>query len=809
MPVRTFILVLFFAFVCSLIHAQNNTISGAVTNSKAQPVAAATVSLLDAKDSAIISTQASLANGSFAFKQVKAGRYLICITATGYTRYNDTVTLDVKQPFVMFPAIILQDASGVALKAVTVTANKPLVERKIDRTIINTGAMITATGSSVLELLGKSPGVTVDINGGISLYGRGGVLVLMDDKQTYMSGADLAAYLRSLPGSMVERIELMSNPPAKYDASGSAVINIILKKNRMAGFNGNANIGYNQGVYGRTNDALNINYRVKMMNIFGDIGYNGDRNFTHDEISRYYINAGSLLMDGRYQYTANSLNARAGVDYFATPKTTLGVLLTAGTRQRNDYRNFITQAYDAGMKLDSTANGSSVGNYNWHNTGINFNLQHNFDSIGKNVRADIDYIHYSTGGSQISPTSVYFTNQALSSYTKLLNEIPAQVNIWSAKVDYTQPLKNHARLDAGLKSSYVTTNDASNWFNSDGSGFTPDYSKTNRFIYWENINAIYVSAMKEWKRWSVQGGLRIENNISNGHQLGNANVAGSSFTRHNTVSFPTIYILRKLDSSGNSTLVFSYGVRIRRPNYQQLNPFVAYQDKYSYTSGNPLLDPMLNHVFNIEYSYKGIFGMSLAYLHLHNEIYNLTQMAGDTLFTRPQNFGTDYSFNFRPYVSFSPVKAWHIDADVLVFHLVNRGSAYGSTINNSFTSHEFEVNNQFRFNNGWGAELNGFFPGRQGGAQTTNNGFWRIDAGLQKTLLHNQANIRLTASDIFHTVKFHNTTMLPAQMIAYGYTVSDTQRFGISFNYRFGKQANARKRNHNTGGAEDENGRVN
>lgn len=811
------LLVIAVSIFCSSVAGQNagGKINGIVKDAKGTSMGGATVMLLLAKDSSIKKTVAANSEGSFVFKNLGHGTYIITGSFTGYMLYKSAAfTIDDTHETIILPVIVLQAVGNAALKKVVVTTQKKLVEHKIDRTIINVDAMITAAGTNVLEVLGKSPGVTVDLNGGISLYGMGGVLVLIDDKETYMPAQDLAAYLRSLPGSMVDKIELMSNPPAKYDASGRAIINIILKKNRAAGFNGNLNVAYNQGMYGRTSNALNANYRFKQLNIFGNIGYNEDRNFTDENLNRNYIDPGGaagniMLMGSRYKYVAKSVTARAGIDYFSSPHTTFGILLTAGTRPRTENRYFASSEYNAGMKLDSTTTGSTIGDYQSRNLGVNFNFQHKFDSTGKQITADADHIHYYSAGSQVAPTYVYLPGGSLSSYTKLMNTIPADVNILSVKADYTQPLTGNARLDAGFKSSYVITDDASNWFNQVGGTFISDDGKTNHFIYKENTNALYISATKDWKRFSLQGGLRVENTISRGHQLGNINAPDSSFTRRRTIVFPTIYILYKLDSNGNHTIVFSYGVRIRRPNYQQLNPFVAYRDKYSYTGGNPFLNPELNHVFDLAYSYVGAFGISFTYLHVHDNIYNLAQTVGNTICTRPQNFGTDYSFNLRPYVSISPVKGWHLDANALLFHLVHRGNSYGHIISSSITTGELEVNNQFRFNHGWSAELNGFFPGRMGGAQTVNDGFWRLDAGLQKSILHTNGNLRLVLNDIFHTVKFHERTTLPAEMTAVRYSSSDTRRVGVSFSYRFGKQANARKRNHNTGGAEDEQGRVN
>jgi hypothetical protein len=796
--------------------AQNTTgkITGVVKDGQGIPLGGATVTLLKAVDSSVQKTTAANDDGKFVFKNVPQNRYIISASFTGFTTYTSVpLGIDEQHHFITVPVIVLQQAGNNTLRNVVVTSQKKLIERKIDRTIVNVDAMITAAGSNALEVLAKSPGVMVDINGDISLNGIHGILVLIDDRPTYMSAQDLAAYLRSLPGSMLHKIELMTNPPAKYDAAGTAIINIVLKKNRAAGFNGTVTLGYNQGIYARTNNSININYRHNKVNIFGNAGYNTDKNFNNETFNRNFYTTGQLnateLTNSFYKYKSTGGNVRAGLDYFASSKTTFGMLVTAGTRPRNDSRRYNISQYNGDKALDSITNGLTSGTYQWQNESINLNFQHKFDSAGTVVTADVDYVHYHSNGNQFSPYNVYLPNGSIKSTDSIMDILPSAINIWSAKADYTLPLKGNAKIEAGLKSSYVTTDNSTNWFSQTSGVLVPNYTNTNHYIYKENINAAYVTAEKEWKHWAAKAGLRAENTQANGDQLGNVAVPDSSFTKHYTILFPTVYLQRKLGKDGNSSLTFSYGLRVRRPNYQQLNPFLLYRDAYTYSAGNPYLNPSLNHVFNLEYSYKNIFGVSLAYLHIKNDVYNLTQATGQVLITRPENFGTDYSFNIRPYISISPVKGWNLDADFLLFRLVNNGNAYGQIMHNSITTCEVELNNGFRLKNGWSAELNGFFPGRMGGAQNYSNPFWRIDAGLQKTILNGKGNIRASVNDIFHSAVFADNTVIPGVLTAFHTNVTDTRRANISFSYRFGKDANARKRNHNNGGAGDEQGRAN
>jgi len=793
----------------------NNRIGGVITDVETKPVVGATVELLSASDSAIRRTNATNDAGKFNFRNLEDGVYLISITGVGYKRFVSTpVTVDSRHAHILLPAIVLQSARDKVMQEVVVVSKKPLVEHKVDRTIVNVDAMISAAGSSTLDVLSKAPGVTVDINGGVSLNGVGGVLILIDDKPTHLSVQDLAAYLRSLPAGLLDRVELMSNPPAKYDAGGNAIINIILKKNKAGGFNGSISLGYNQWNYARSNDALILNYRYKKVNVFGNVSYGRDMNFNNESFRRYYYNAdGSLnttiLMNSRYTYESNSGMGRAGMDYYASSKTTLGVLFTGGIRPKTERRNYVSNEFDKNALLDSSGTGYINGDYDWKNWGANLNMQHKFNTEGKTLSFDLDYLKFNSNGHLHTPNYVYQPDGSLASENNMMYDLPSDINIYSAKGDYTTPLRKKGRFDAGFKSSFVNTDNSTNWFYEDGGIIAPDFSRSNHFIYKENINAAYISGTREWKRWSAQAGLRVENTQTEGHQLGNVVVPDSSFRKNYTSYFPSFYLSYKLDSAGNHTLKFSYGKRIRRPNYQQLNPFVSYVNKYSYTAGNPYLNPHFNNILELEYSYKHLFGVDLYYLHINNLISNLTQPNGNILINRPANFGVNYSFNIMTYVHFTPVKGWDLSATVIAYHLENKGDAFGTHIDRSITTGFFGINNQFKLNHGWSSELNLFYSGRQGGGQTFNDPMWRLTAAIQKNVFKDKGSIRLIADDIFAGMNYGDKTIIPGQSTAYHTNTTDTRRIGLAFNYRFGKSTNGRKSKHNDGGAEDENRRAN
>lgn len=797
--------------------AQNSAgqISGVVRDLQNKDLDGTTIVLQNEADTTARVIRVAENRGAFAFNNLGNGLYRITCSHVGFQTYRlSHLDIDGVHHVIQLLVIILQTSNDRTLKEVVISAKKPLIEEKIDRTVVNVDAMITAAGSNTLEALSKSPGVIVDANDNISLNGKSNVLVLIDDRPTYMAGQDLAAYLRTLPAGTVDKLELIANPPTRYDASGGAVINIVLKKNRVDGFNGSVNIGYNQGFYGRSNDAMNINFKTRKFNLFSNLSYSLDQNFSKETFDRYFYNIdGSLnsaaLQSSYYKYQANGWNGRLGMDYFASPNTTIGFMVSGNTHPRTDLLNYTDNQYGAGMQHDSIGRGYTSGRYQAQNGGINFNMLHKFDQTETQLTADLDYLHFYNDGDQISPLAVHLADGSLSSNRQYQFLLASAIDIYSGKADYTHPFAGKGQFDAGIKSSYVSTDNQLQWFNQDASGLTPDYSKTNHFRYSENINAAYVNLKKEWARWGVQTGLRIENTNASGHQFSNPAILDSSFSKRYTDLFPSVYISYKLDSTGKNSLVLSYNERIRRPGYQQLNPFVFYRDQYTYTVGNPKLVPYYNQYFTLKYSYKQYIGISGGYSIGNNESQSLTTASGDVFTTRPYNFINNRTYSLVPFFSFDPARWWTFRINAVLLYILNNGSAEAVVIQQRANVHEIETSNELQLGPGWSAELDGFFPGKQtfGQSQGDKAGY-NISGGLRKSVFNGQGSISLNANDLFNTLNLSTRTIGINQVNAFSTRATDGRRVGLAFTYRFGKATNARKRNDN-GSAVDEKDRTN
>ena len=320
--------------VCS--YAQSGgKVTGSIKDGGNQKIIdAASVSLLRAKDSSLVKVAVTDKDGNFSFENLKDGNYLVLATSVGHTKaYSTSFAIGADKLSANVGVLQLVPAEK-ALKEVSVTAKKPLIERKLDRTIVNVDASITSAGNTALEVLEKAPGVSVDKDGNISLKGKSGVIVYLDGRPSYLSGPDLANMLRNMTAAQLDQIEIMTNPPAKYDAAGNAgVINIKTKKNKQFGYNGSITSGYTQGKYARFNEAVSFNYRNSKINFFSNFNYNRNHRGEDLYITRNFREATTKDIKSIFDQTSGMenqrhyYNAKIGADFTLSKKTTVGVVL--------------------------------------------------------------------------------------------------------------------------------------------------------------------------------------------------------------------------------------------------------------------------------------------------------------------------------------------------------------------------------------------------------------------------------------------------------------------------------------------------
>jgi len=807
-------LALWITIAFTFVQAQTTVtkIYGVVSDENGKPIDAATVALYHAKNTILLKRILTEANGSFNFIELAAGKYQLSISVMGYNDYkSQELDLNLSNPEINLNQIKLVPTSN-QLGTVNVSGKKAFVEQKIDRMVVNVDALISNAGTTALDVLSKSPGVNVDQNGLISLKGKSGVNIFIDDKPTYLSGAELESYLRSLPSSSLDQIELMTNPPAKYDAAGNAgVINIKTKKNKVSGFNGGVNLSVNQGELTRSNNSINLNYRKNKINVFGNFSHNLNNSFTDLDLNRTYKNPDNspkyfFNQNSYFKRHGNTFNAKAGLDFYQTEKTTWGFVFTGMTRKSSQVNNNTSNLLNSIKQPDSIIKAENTDNINYRNAAFNLNYRHKFDKENGDITFDLDYLSYRNQTDQKYYNYSYFPDLRLKSQDLLTGDLPSDIDIYTAKTDYTKPINKLWKLEAGLKTSYTKTDNAANYLNTVNGNTSIDYDKTNQFVYKENINAAYVNMSMEGKRLSLQAGLRFETTVSDGHQLGNLVKADSSFRRTYTNLFPTAYLSYKLDTAGNNQIGLNYGRRIDRPYYQDLNPFYSPLDKFTYYVGNPFLRPAFTQSLDLSHTFKNKVTTTIGYSWIKDDVSETIEIVNGTYYSRPANIGTGTVKNVSLNADLDLTKWLSTHIYMELANVVSKTDFYTGYLVTNGTYFRTNPNLQFKISQSWSAEANLRYQSKFSNVQFFIGKVHEFGAAVQKKLSA-KSTLKLSASDIFRNRVIVGVINNLAATDANWTNRSDSRTVVLSYSYRFGKAFSSPAK-HEASGADAEKNRV-
>lgn len=806
----TILLLVLFATFNLFAQEKSGNITGKVTDQSGQKIIdAATLSLFKAGDSSLFKTNLSDKEGKFSFENVAPGTYYITASFVGYLNTQSEI-LNVNGDSHVKVDVLKLEKNETALKGVVISATKPFIERKIDRTVINVDASITNAGTTALEVLEKSPGVTVDKDGKVSLKGKDGVMIMLDGRPSYLSGQELANLLKNMSSSNIEQIEIMTNPPAKFDASGnSGVINIKTKKNKMKGMNGSLTAGIMQSKLTTTNNSLNLNYRNEKFNIFGNYSYSFWQRQNDTYIQRRFRNSSHEIetifnQKATSDNNSSAHNFKVGMDFYATKKTTIGGVIS-GYLNPSSSNNFNrTDLMDANSIIDSVVTSLNTQDEFDKNVSANLNLRHSFDSTGKEFSIDLDYIGYDQKSDmQLISNYLYPDLSQKRPSADLTGNLPSHVKIYSAKSDFTFPLTKDMKIETGVKTSYVTTdNDALYQVVNTGIKIV-DNGKTNHFIYSENINAGYINFSTQIKKWGFQAGLRAENTNAKGNQKGNETRKDSSFTKEYTNLFPTMYV--SYTANQKNTFSVNYGRRIDRPAYQDLNPFLYFLDEYTYNAGNTLLQPQFSDNFELTHTYSGFLNTTLNYSETHDAFTQVLKQINNErkTYQTKENLATKTNYGIAVSANFPVMKFWNTNIYTNVGTSRYKGALDGGFLDVSQTMFMGNVSNQFKLKNGWNAELSGFYRSRGIEGQIVVNPMWRMDAGVQKQILKKKGTLKLSVRDLFNSFNSMKASVNYQDIDLNINNKRDSRTVSLTFSYRFGKTLKS-TRARNSGAADEE-----
>ncbi|MCC8424403.1 outer membrane beta-barrel family protein [Mucilaginibacter sp. UR6-11] len=783
--------------------AQTARVTGKLVNDQGVKLDYATVSILKATDSTVIKGALTNNAGVYIFDNIKPGDYIVKATNVGYTKAaSATFTVTADKGDLTVPDLKMS-ANVKTLNTVNITSTKPLIERKIDRTVMNVENSVLAAGNTAMEILERAPGVTIDKDDNISLKGKQGVTVMINDKLTYLSPAQLATLLRSTDGTTIQSIEIISNPSAKYDAAGnSGIINIKLKKNKQNGTNGSLTAAVASASRLRESQNLNINHKEGNLNIFGLLSHGDIPNYQRMDLNRKTVDAGNntyFRQEASSPQVYHYNNFKLGADLDVTKNNTVGVVISGNSNKEKDLNNNFTKIGQSMNTVDSALNTSSEIRQTFSNLAVNFNDRLQLDTLGQTLSADLDYSKFKNNSKASYNTDYYLPDGTIQHAPELLrNETPSDIEIYSAKADYAKPLSKTVKIETGAKFSSVKTDNDLRAGKFNGADFVNDTTRSNRFIYTEKITAGYFNINKQYKNGSVQLGLRAEYTQSNGNLLGSTPVDRSYLN-----FFPSLFINQTLNSKNEFN--FSFSRRIDRPNYSELNPFVYYLDPYTFSKGNAFLKPQYTNNFELGYVYNKTIDVNFGYSHTTDANIEIILTQGKKSFQTNLNLATQTNYNVNIFSPYTIAKWWTGNANLNGFYTKFKAdSINGHNIDNGTAAFVFKTTQTFLFGTFKG-EVSLNYSSRMTYGIYEMHDRKSIDAAVSQTFADKKFNVKFGVDDVFNLRR----NDLDSHELGNDFSIRqkrDSRVYRLTVTYNFGN-AKIKQREHRTG-AEEEAGRA-
>jgi iron complex outermembrane recepter protein len=790
--------------------AQTNSstakISGSLQDAQGKALDYASVSLMSAKDTSTVQGTLSTEAGTYLFQNVKPGTYKVKTSTVGYqTLISIVVNVSDTSKTVIVPVLKLT-ATSKSLNTVVITASRPAIEHLVDRTVVNVAGTVLAAGNSAMDILERAPGVSVDKDDNISLKGKQGVTVMINDKLTYLSAQQLGTLLRSTDGNTIQSIELIPNPSAKYDAAGnSGIINIKLKKNKQSGTNGSIVTTGGLGAYPNGNTTLTLNHKEGNLNVFGSLTHGDFQQGKNLNLTRTVIDGATETYFNQYNYMEHDShwnNYRLGADYDISPKNTIGFLVNGFINSEQDNNRDNTLIGSTPTKVDSSQRTPGIFNKSFKNFALNLNDSYKIDTLGQELSVDLDYSKFTNNSRNSYITSFLFPDGSEQHPIQFLQEqTPSTITIHTAKVDYTKPLSKTLKLEVGAKLSDVKTDNDLEAQTLVNGKYTNDTTKTNHFIYEEKIGAGYVNLNKTYKNTSVQLGLRGEYTDSKSDLITTNDIVNRNYFN----LFPSLFISHTLDAKND--ISFSYSRRIDRPSYQDLNPFIIYFDQYTYQKGNPFLVPQYTNNFEFDYTFNKTVNVSLNYSRTTNVITDIIETDPTTKAT----FQTNANLQIQNYYSidinspFTITKWWTGNIEGNLFDLrFKSDSLIGGNLNDGQLAYMFKTTQTFTFA-GFKAEIFSTYNSALTYDIYHIRPRYSTDAGIGRSFEDKKLNVKFAVTDIFNTDRNDLSTNYASDNFVI--RLKEQSRIArLTLTYNFGNTKI--KAHEHKSGAEDEAGRV-
>ncbi|WP_028524381.1 TonB-dependent receptor domain-containing protein [Runella limosa] len=725
----------------SISQNKSKKINGIVLDSLSnQPLPHATIQLTTINEKLYTTSDI---NGKYTFKKLTQGDYEITGNYVGYRSKKIQITLG-ETDEITVPTIALS-LENINLKEVKVRALKPLFTEESGKTIVNVAESVMANAGTIVDVLKYAPSLIVNENS-ISIRGKEAI-VLIDGRQTNVSGESLEGILNAMPSNSIEKIELISNPGAKYDATGKAVINIRTLKMKNLGTTGTWTAGVGTGRLPRYNGGLLLNHKGQKLSFTG--------NYTHQFIQQYFnLEATRTLknplatsfLDTDFDNRKRTIQfLKLSLDYNITSQTTIGVLLQADQNIRGRNANGATEISNQ-ARLDSVITLQTKGNVRYQNLNANLFFKHSFKQKGRDLAIDADYGYYHTDFQETINNQFFNATRLLTYRPALEVNLPwtQPIQIQSLRGTYVHPTQKGS-LESGFQLRHTKVNTDFKYQQQTDNQWAADPKKSFVYDYTETVNAVYVNYTAKIKKLDYQLGIRLEDSYAEGQTQNSTKANQQNYLQ----LFPSASL--QYNPSALNQFSVSYSRKITRPSYSNLNDQIIYTNPYRVTIGNPLLRPTLTTNIELSYLYNKTWSFILSYSGVIDDqtsVYFLRNNVGVIqVVNKPKEELFSLDVSYRKSIN----DRWRTVSGLNLFQIRNQLGGIEGIGNRNGNGLYAYTNNFFTFNNGWRADFTASYVSPQTLGIYVISPFVQTNISIQKSVFHKNGEIRLSLSDIFNT----------------------------------------------------------
>ncbi|WP_053058417.1 outer membrane beta-barrel family protein [Pedobacter sp. BMA] len=799
---RTIPFILLFISLSLSLFAQNGgkaKITGVLKDAKTQEtIPFATAVLINKSTGKNAKVAQTDVNGAFTMADLPAGTFTFKISYVGYqTMVRDNVSITASTGTLNFGDIKMNSAKGNILSEVTVTGQKSGMQMGIDKKIFSVDQSVISEGGSAGDLLQNVPSVSTDMDGNVSLRGSTGVKVLIDGKPSLIAGGNVAQILQSIPASSIESVEVITNPSAKYDAEGqSGIINIVLKKNTKLGLNGS--VALTAGNRDNYNANTNLSFQNSKINLYGNYGYRyGNR--VGGGYQDIFYKSDSLPAKYLYQNTvSNSMdkghNAKAGIDYYLTPKSVLS--FSGGFNSRENERNDQLDIRQLGKTSAPVELSNRTNTTEGYGSSYDLNLDYvqKFSKPKEELTFNFGYSHGTNNSDQFYSTTTTNRNGVEMNENLSLQRVynTGDNTNYNIQTDYSLPVGKAGKVEAGYRSQIRlgNNNQFADALLTNTGVVVRNNSLINDFDSKDQVHALYLNYQNQIKDFGYQLGLRAEDARLDTHLEGYTNnvLTGSDGNIHYKRLYPSVFLTQKL--KGDNQLQLSYTRRVNRPRPWDTNPFLDVSEPYNYRGGNPNLLPEDVHSFELGYSkyWKKVTLTSSLYYRRTNDVIQrvrTTAISGITTST-PQNLSNQINSGLELIGRFDLIKALNFTTNVNLYQAKFAGDSRFNIASSSGFSWNANLTGNLTVVKNVSLQVRGDYRAPEVMAQGKRNAMYGIDGGAKYDFPNKKASLSFNVRDVFNTRRWSMTTEDNSTIVDFQRQMQGTMG-SLTFSYRFGK----------------------